>query len=865
MKSSEIRECFLKFFEKHNHEIVTSSSLVPANDPTLLFTNAGMVQFKEVFLGGESRSCNRATSSQRCVRAGGKHNDLENVGYTARHHTFFEMLGNFSFGDYFKKDAIAFAWEFLTEILKLPPSRLWVTVHESDDEAENIWINEIGIDPSRLSRLDEDNFWQMGDTGPCGPCTEIFWDHGPDVPGGPPGSENDDLDRYIEIWNLVFMQYEKSADGKMNPLPKPSIDTGMGLERISAVMQGVHSNYEIDIFKDLINATAKITGCKDKNNDSLKVISDHIRSCSFLILDGVTPSNEGRGYVLRRIIRRALRHGNKLGIKEEFFYKLVPVLRELMGDAYPDLIAHQDKICKVLKQEEIQFSKTLDKGMAIFQNYLAGTTNSVIPGDLIFKLYDTYGFPVDLTNDIARENGLEIDMEGYNRCMQEQIARGRSASQFSVDYSEQVNLPGKTEFIGYDHSDTNATVLGIYAENNAVDEIKEGDQVGIILDKTVFYAESGGQVGDTGIIETETSLFNVVDCKKVGTHFMHFGHLKHGAISKGDKVKAEIDTERRQSITCNHSATHLLHEALRLVLGDHVEQRGSMVDGDRFRFDFSHDTSVSAEEIRKVENIVNMEIMRNKKVVTTSMSMEEAQKKGARALFGEKYGDVVRVVNIGEDFSVELCGGTHVNRSGEIGLVKVALETSVASGIRRIESCSGAKATELCNAQQDQLSAISNVVRGSKGDLPLRIKNLVDENKNLQKEVKVLKQKLASTAGNEIMQGIIKIGEISLLTKVIEDSDASSLRTIADQIRSKLDNGVFFLVGLNNSKAALVSGVTGHASDKINASHLMKFVSEQVDGKGGGRPDMAQGIANNTDNLESALDSVVEYLNNKLN
>ena len=865
MKSSEIRECFLKFFEKHNHEIVTSSSLVPANDPTLLFTNAGMVQFKEVFLGGESRSCNRATSSQRCVRAGGKHNDLENVGYTARHHTFFEMLGNFSFGDYFKKDAIAFAWEFLTEILKLPPSRLWVTVHESDDEAENIWINEIGIDPSRLSRLDEDNFWQMGDTGPCGPCTEIFWDHGPDVPGGPPGSENDDLDRYIEIWNLVFMQYEKSADGKMNPLPKPSIDTGMGLERISAVMQGVHSNYEIDIFKDLINATAKITGCKDKNNDSLKVISDHIRSCSFLILDGVTPSNEGRGYVLRRIIRRALRHGNKLGIKEEFFYKLVPVLRELMGDAYPDLIVHQDKICKVLKKEEIQFSKTLDKGMAIFQNYLAGTTNSVIPGDLIFKLYDTYGFPVDLTNDIARENGLEIDMEGYNRCMQEQIARGRSASQFSVDYSEQVNLPGKTEFIGYDHSDTNATVLGIYAENNAVDEIKEGDQVGIILDKTVFYAESGGQVGDTGIIGTETSLFNVVDCKKVGTHFMHFGHLKHGAISRGDKVKVEIDTERRQSITCNHSATHLLHEALRLVLGDHVEQRGSMVDGDRFRFDFSHDTSVSAEEIRKVENIVNMEIMRNKKVVTTSMSMEEAQKKGARALFGEKYGDVVRVVNIGEDFSVELCGGTHVNRSGEIGLVKVALETSVASGIRRIESCSGEKATELCNAQQDQLSAISNVVRGSKGDLPLRIKNLVDENKNLQKEVKVLKQKLASTAGNEIMQGIIKIGEISLLTKVIEDSDASSLRTIADQIRSKLDNGVFFLVGLNNSKAALVSGVTGHASDKINASHLMKFVSEQVDGKGGGRPDMAQGIANNTDNLESALDSVVEYLNNKLN
>ena len=865
MKSSEIRECFLKFFEKHNHEIVTSSSLVPANDPTLLFTNAGMVQFKEVFLGGESRSCNRATSSQRCVRAGGKHNDLENVGYTARHHTFFEMLGNFSFGDYFKKDAIAFAWEFLTEILKLPPSRLWVTVHESDDEAENIWINEIGIDPSRLSRLDEDNFWQMGDTGPCGPCTEIFWDHGPDVPGGPPGSENDDLDRYIEIWNLVFMQYEKSADGKMNPLPKPSIDTGMGLERISAVMQGVHSNYEIDIFNDLINATAKITGCKDKNNDSLKVISDHIRSCSFLILDGVTPSNEGRGYVLRRIIRRALRHGNKLGIKEEFFYKLVPVLRELMGDAYPDLIAHQDKICKVLKQEEIQFSKTLDKGMAIFQNYLAGTTNSVIPGDLIFKLYDTYGFPVDLTNDIARENGLEIDMEGYNRCMQEQIARGRSASQFSVDYSEQVNLPGKTEFIGYDHSDTNATVLGIYAENNAVDEIKEGDQVGIILDKTVFYAESGGQVGDTGIIETETSLFNVVDCKKVGTHFMHFGHLKHGAISRGDRVKVEIDTERRQSITCNHSATHLLHEALRLVLGDHVEQRGSMVDGDRFRFDFSHDTSVSAEEIRKVENIVNMEIMRNKKVVTTSMSMEEAQKKGARALFGEKYGDVVRVVNIGEDFSVELCGGTHVNRSGEIGLVKVALETSVASGIRRIESCSGAKATELCNAQQDQLSAISNVVRGSKGDLPLRIKNLVDENKNLQKEVRVLKQKLASTAGNEIMQGIIKIGEISLLTKVIEDSDASSLRTIADQIRSKLDNGVFFLVGLNNSKAALVSGVTGHASDKINASHLMKFVSEQVDGKGGGRPDMAQGIANNTDNLESALNSVVEYLNNKLN
>ena len=860
MKSSEIREAFLNFFETKNHQIVPSSSLVPTNDATLLFTNAGMVQFKDVFLGTEDRDSRRAVSSQRCVRAGGKHNDLENVGYTARHHTFFEMLGNFSFGDYFKKDAIYYAWEFLTKVLKLPPERMWVTVHISDNEAKDIWINDIGIDPNRLSFLDEDNFWQMGDTGPCGPCTEIFWDHGPDIPGGPPGSDNDDLDRYIEIWNLVFMQYERDSDGTMNPLPKPSIDTGMGLERISAIMQNVHSNYEIDLFKELIRSSAEVVGFSNLENNSLKVIADHIRSCSFLILDGVRPSNEGRGYVLRRIIRRALRHGNKLGAKSEFFYKLVPVLGKLMGNAYPDLIDNSKKISQVLKKEELQFSSTLDKGMKIFQTYIDSAKDSVIPGELVFKLYDTYGFPVDLTNDIGRESGLEIDLEGYERLMHEQVSRGRSAGNFAVDYSEKINLSGATEFIGYNQSKTDSKITAIYKEGNETDEAKEGDKVTIVLDKTVFYAESGGQIGDSGVLVNNSSTINVNDCKKSGGHFLHFGYVQSGSFHVGDKVQADIHNDRRQLITCNHSATHLLHEALRAVLGDHVEQRGSLVDEERFRFDFSHDSAVTDDEIRQVEHIVNEEILKNKEVVTNSMSMEEAKSKGAKALFGEKYGDVVRVVNIGDAFSVELCGGTHVSRTGEIGLVKVAVETSVAAGIRRIESCSGMKAVDLCNEQQDQITAISGVIKGSKGDLSSRIQNLLDENKSLHREIKNLKQQLASSAGSDLMEGLQELNGISVLTKIIHDNDASNVRAIADEVRSKLTNGVFFLAGMGKDRAALVAGVTGNLTDRINASALMKHVASQVDGKGGGRPDMAQGVANNIENIQSALDSVFTYL-----
>ena len=860
MKSSEIREAFLNFFETKNHQIVPSSSLVPTNDATLLFTNAGMVQFKDVFLGTEDRDSRRAVSSQRCVRAGGKHNDLENVGYTARHHTFFEMLGNFSFGDYFKKDAIYYAWEFLTKVLKLPPERMWVTVHISDNEAKDIWINDIGIDPNRLSFLDEDNFWQMGDTGPCGPCTEIFWDHGPDIPGGPPGSDNDDLDRYIEIWNLVFMQYERDSYGTMNPLPKPSIDTGMGLERISAIMQNVHSNYEIDLFKELIRSSAEVVGCSNLENNSLKVIADHIRSCSFLILDGVRPSNEGRGYVLRRIIRRALRHGNKLGAKSEFFYKLVPVLGKLMGNAYPDLIDNSKKISQVLKKEELQFSSTLDKGMKIFQTYIDSAKDSVIPGELVFKLYDTYGFPVDLTNDIGRESGLEIDLEGYERLMHEQVSRGRSAGNFAVDYSGKINLSGATEFIGYNQSKTGSKITAIYKEGNETDEANEGDKVTIVLDKTVFYAESGGQIGDSGVLVNNSSTINVNDCKKSGGHFLHFGYVQSGRFHVGDKVQADIHNDRRQLITCNHSATHLLHEALRAVLGDHVEQRGSLVDEERFRFDFSHDSAVTDDEIRQVEHIVNEEILKNKEVVTNSMSMEEAKSKGAKALFGEKYGDVVRVVNIGDDFSVELCGGTHVSRTGEIGLVKVAVETSVAAGIRRIESYSGMKAVDLCNEHQDQITAISGVIKGSKGDLSSRIQNLLDENKSLHREIKNLKQQLASSAGSDLMEGLQELNGISVLTKIIDDNDVSNVRAIADQVRSKLTNGVFFLVGMGKDRAALVAGVTGNLTDRINASALMKHVASQVDGKGGGRPDMAQGVANNIENIQSALDSVFTYL-----
>jgi len=864
MKSADIRDAFLNYFGDKQHQIIPSSSLVPDNDPTLLFTNAGMVQFKDVFLGADKRGYNRAVSSQRCVRAGGKHNDLENVGYTARHHTFFEMLGNFSFGDYFKRDAIFYAWEFLTTVLELPKERLWVTVHISDDEAADIWINEIGVDPARLSRLDEDNFWQMGDTGPCGPCTEIFWDHGDHIPGGPPGSPDDELDRYIEIWNLVFMQFERDAAGNMTPLPKPSIDTGMGLERVAAVMQGVHNNYDIDLFQSLIKAAAKATGCKDLQDNSLKVIADHIRSCAFLVVDGVEPSNEGRGYVLRRIIRRALRHGYNLGASGSFFYKLVKALGEVMGEAYPELVKDGQHISDVIKKEEEQFARTLDKGMGVLEAALSDLSGTELPGTLIFQLYDTYGFPTDLTNDIAREKGFTLDMKGYEACMEEQRTRARAASQFNLDHTESIRVQGSTEFCGYDGTELASTIIGLYTEGEAVQSASKGTDVVVILDKTVFYAESGGQVGDTGVISKGSAKIAIADCRKVGNHHIHIGHIVSGEFAIGDEVDGQVDQTLRQATALNHSATHLLHEALRQVLGDHVKQKGSLVDSERLRFDFSHGEAVSPEQIRKIEHIVNREVLKNTEVTTDVMGMEDAKAKGAMALFGEKYGDSVRVVSIGAKFSVELCGGTHVSRTGDIGLLKVSAETSVAAGVRRIESVTGIKALEFCDNQQDSITDISSIVRGSRTTVGDKVQGIVDENRRLQKDIEKLKNKLATAAGSDLMADLRQINGVGVLATVVDGADAKSLRGVGDQVRSKIQSGVFFLAAIEGDKAALVAGVTSNLTGHIKAGDLLKFVTSQVGGKGGGRPDMAQGAANSIENLPAALESVYEWVEENL-
>tara|TARA_B110000977_G_scaffold112419_1_gene145678 strand:+ start:3781 stop:6375 length:2595 start_codon:yes stop_codon:yes gene_type:complete len=860
MKSADIRDAFLKYFADKQHRIMPSSSLVPSNDPTLLFTNAGMVQFKDVLLGADKRDYNRAVSSQRCVRAGGKHNDLENVGYTARHHTFFEMLGNFSFGDYFKREAIGYAWEFLTNVLELPKDRLWVTVHISDDEAADIWINEIGIDPKRLSRLDEDNFWQMGDTGPCGPCTEIFWDHGDHIPGGPPGSPNDDLDRYIEIWNLVFMQFERDAAGTMTPLPKPSIDTGMGLERIAAVMQGVHNNYDIDLFKHLIKAAAGVTSCKDLTENSLKVIADHIRSCAFLVVDGIEPSNEGRGYVLRRIIRRALRHGHSLGAKGSFFFKLVGPLGEVMGEAYPELLQQSDNISKVIKKEEEQFARTLDKGMGVLESALSDLVGSELPGELVFQLYDTYGFPTDLTNDIARERGYSLDMEGYDTCMDAQRTRARAASQFSVDYTNTIRLDGTTEFRGYEVTELSAEIIGLYSAGQAVDNVSEGADVALILAKTAFYAESGGQVGDKGFLTQGSAVIEVSDCRKVGNHHVHIGQVVSGQFTVGEQVEATVDKTQRHAVTLNHSATHLLHEALRQVLGEHVHQKGSLVDHERLRFDFSHGEAVTAEQIRRIEHIVNAQVLRNTEVTTDVMSMDDAKAKGAMALFGEKYGDQVRVVSIGGDFSVELCGGTHVSRTGDIGLLRVSAETSVAAGIRRIESVTGMEALALCDKEQDSITDIATMVRGARNAVGEKIQGIIDENKRLQKDLEKLKNKLANAAGSDLMSSLRTVNDISVLATVVDGADSKSLRGVADQVRSKIQSGVFFLAAIEGEKAALIAGVTSDLTDRIKAGDLLKFVTAQVDGKGGGRADMAQGATGDVTNLAAALESVYGWV-----
>ena len=864
MKSAEIRDAFLNHFASKQHQIVPSSSLIPGNDATLLFTNAGMVQFKDVFLGADKRDYNRAVSSQRCVRAGGKHNDLENVGYTARHHTFFEMLGNFSFGDYFKQDAIAFAWEFLTEVLKLPKDRLWITVHVSDDEAADIWINEIGIDPKRLSRLDEDNFWQMGDTGPCGPSTEIFWDHGDHIPGGSPGSKDDDLDRYIEIWNLVFMQFERDSSGNMTALPSPSIDTGMGLERVAAVMQGVHNNYDIDLFQHLIKAAAGVIGVSDLQENSLKVVADHIRSCAFLVIDGIKPSNEGRGYVLRRIIRRALRHGHNLGAKGSFFYKLVGSLGEVMGDAYPELISMQVDISNTLKKEEEQFARTLDKGMGVLDAALENLSGDVLSGELIFQLYDTFGFPTDLTNDVARERGYSLDMEGYEACMEEQRNRARSASQFGVDYSESIRVDGSTAFSGYERLQNTATVLALYVAGEAAETATAESEVAIILDETPYYAESGGQVGDCGYLHSSGAKIEVVDCRKAGDHHLHIGRLISGELKVGEQVSASVDASVRQATALNHSATHLLHAALQQVVGEHVQQKGSLVNSERLRFDFSNDEAVTEEQIRQIEHIVNDQILANTVVATEVMSMDDAISKGAMALFGEKYGDEVRVLSMGGDFSVELCGGTHASRTGDIGSVRVTNESSVASGVRRIEAVTGVRAIAYCDALQDTIGEVAAEIRASGNNLADKVRQMLEDNRRLQKEVDTLKSKLANASGADLMAGIKDINGVSVLATVVEGADAKSLRGVADQVRSKLQSGVFLLAAVEGDKAALVAGVTHDLTDKVKAGDLLKFVTAQVDGKGGGRADMAQGAAGNITGLPKALASVYGWVEDNL-
>ncbi|GAB5415475.1 MAG: alanine--tRNA ligase [Congregibacter sp.] len=861
MKTGEIREAFLAYFESQQHSRVPSSSLVPGDDPTLLFTNAGMNQFKDVFLGAESRPYVRATSSQRCVRAGGKHNDLENVGYTARHHTFFEMLGNFSFGDYFKREAISFAWQFLTGTLGLPPERLWVTVHISDDEAEQIWINDIGFPAERISRLDEDNFWQMGDTGPCGPCSEIFYDHGPDVPGGPPGSEDDDLDRYIEIWNLVFMQFNRSANGDMAPLPKPSVDTGMGLERIAAVLQGVHSNYEIDLFAALIDAAADILGVQDKTQSSLRVIADHIRSCCFLICDGVMPGNEGRAYVLRRIMRRAIRHGNKLGATDLFFYRLVDTLVAQMGDAYPELREQQQRLEVAIKAEEEQFARTLEQGMGILNDALATLNGSVIPGELVFKLYDTYGFPVDLTNDIARERDLTLDHDGYEQAMQRQRERSKEGSGFEVDYNDTLKLDGATEFTGYEAVSGEGVIVALLAEGQEVESLSEGQEGVVVLDRTPFYGESGGQVGDTGFLKADGAQAEVRNTTNAGAHHLHHVHLTAGALHRGDRVEASIDNSLRQKTRLNHSATHLLHEALRRVLGEHVMQKGSLVDAQRLRFDFSHPEAVSRDELCAIEDMVNAQIRANAPVTTELMSIEDAKAAGAMALFGEKYGDEVRVLSMGEDrFSVELCGGTHVERTGDIGLLKIQSEGGLASGVRRIEAVTGENALAVINQADAVLAEVCGSLRATTDNVVDKVQGLRQQTRDLEKELARLKQKLASSTGSDITAGTVEVAGIKVLATAVDGADAGSLRGVMDQCKSRLQSAVILLAAVNDDKISLVAGVTKDLTDRIKAGDLMREFAGRLGGKGGGRPDMAQGGGSDVAGLEDALKAVPDWV-----
>jgi alanyl-tRNA synthetase len=870
MKSSEIRRQFLDYFASKGHTIVPSSPLVPVNDPTLLFTNAGMVQFKDVFLDRETRPYVRAVSSQRCVRAGGKHNDLENVGYTARHHTFFEMLGNFSFGDYFKRNAIEYAWEFLTEVLVIPPERLWVTVYQDDDEAYDIWANEVGVPQARIVRIGDnkgakyhsDNFWQMGDTGPCGPCTEIFYDHGPEVAGGPPGSAEADGDRYVEIWNVVFMQFNRDDSGTLHPLPRPSVDTGMGLERISAVMQGVHSNYDIDLFRELIAAAARETDCQDLANNSLKVIADHIRACAFLIVDGVIPGNEGRGYVLRRIIRRAIRHGYKLGRKQPFFHRLVDDLARVMGDAYPELPAARDNVVGILRQEEERFAETLEHGMGVLEAAMQ-SEDRMLDGETVFKLYDTYGFPLDLTADIARERGFNVDFAGFEAAMAQQRERARAASKFTMGRG--LEFSGQpTVFVGYDTLEQEGRILALYKEGSPVGEITAGDEAVVVLDRTPFYAESGGQVGDVGEIACGHGVFRVEDTQKIQAEvFGHKGRLATGRLAVGDTVDARVDMRSRQMAAYHHSATHLLHAALRVVLGKHVTQKGSLVTPERTRFDFSHPQPLTPEEIRRIEELVNAEIRRNSRVETRLMKHDQAIKAGAMALFGEKYGDEVRVVGMG-DFSTELCGGTHVRRTGDIGLFKIVAEGGVAAGIRRVEAVCGPAALAWLQGQEDTLRQVAERLKVQPSEITARLAQIQDQVRTLEKELDRYKAKLASAHGDDLAEQAVDVRGVKVLAAMIEGADAKALRELADKLRDRLRSCVLLLASVADGKVILIAAVTPDLTGRVKAGELVNFVAMQVGGRGGGRPDMAQAGGNDPEKLAPALASVTGWVDGKL-
>ena len=871
--TAEIRQAFLDFFHSKGHQVVASSSLVPHNDPTLLFTNAGMNQFKDVFLGLDKRNYSRATTSQRCVRAGGKHNDLENVGYTARHHTFFEMLGNFSFGDYFKHDAIQFAWELLTseKWFALPKERLWVTVYESDDEAYEIWEKEVGIPRERIIRIGDnkgapyasDNFWQMGYTCPCGPCTEIFYDHGDHIWGGPPGSPEEDGDRYIEIWNIVFMQFNRQADGTMEPLPKPSVDTGMGLERIAAVLQHVNSNYDIDLFRTLIQAVAKVTGATDLSNKSLRVIADHIRSCAFLIADGVMPSNENRGYVLRRIIRRAVRHGNMLGAKETFFYKLVGPLIDVMGSAGEDLKRQQAQVEQVLKTEEEQFARTLERGLALLDEELAKLSGDTLDGETAFRLYDTYGFPVDLTADVCRERNIKVDEAGFEAAMEEQRRRAREASGFGADYNAMIRVDSASEFKGYDHLELNGKVTALFVDGKAVDAINAGQEAVVVLDQTPFYAESGGQVGDKGELKGANFSFAVEDTQKYGQAIGHIGKLAAGSLKVGDAVQADVDEARRARIRLNHSATHLMHAALRQVLGTHVSQKGSLVNDKVLRFDFSHNEAMKPEEIRAVEDLVNTQIRRNLPIETNIMDLEAAKAKGAMALFGEKYDERVRVLSMG-DFSTELCGGTHASRTGDIGLFRIISESGTAAGVRRIEAVTGEGAIATVHADSDRLSEVAHLLKGDSNNLADKVRSVLERTRQLEKELQQLKEQAAAQESANLSSKAIDVNGVKLLVSELSGVEPKMLRTMVDDLKNQLGSTIIVLATVVEGKVSLIAGVSKDVTDRVKAGELIGMVAQQVGGKGGGRPDMAQAGGTDAAALPAALASVKGWVSAKL-